>query len=236
MRLSIVLLSYSIANSDKFSMLDECLKSLALNPTEGSELIIVDNGSTCEKSSELMRSMADVYVRLRENRGFGPGMNVGYRLATGDHVCFLNDDIVVGEKWADNLMESCGEGVACPALLPLGWLDDPVEMKIGKINAFQKEHDGYGTQKFGGFGACFVAKRSTFEATLEDGKVFDERFRIAMFEDTDLWKRMEKYGRDVVCDNRSWVYHVGNGTVGKILEFHEAYKENEAKFKEKWGL
>lgn len=234
-RLSIILLSYSIKNSDKYQMLSECIHSIKKNTTDH-ELIIVDNGSTCEQSVDLMRSSADVYIRLKDNLGFGPGMNIGYRVAKGEFVCFLNDDIVLPQGWADCLIESCGEGVSHPGLWPFDTMDDPVDGKIERLNAHQESRKEIGVTQSGGFGACFVARKSTFDAVLEDGKVFDEQFRIAMFEDTDLWKRMGKAERPIVCDNRAYVYHVGNGTVGKIMEFHEAYKENEAKYKAKWGL
>lgn len=218
-------------------MLEECLYSVVKN-TDDYELIIVDNGSDDELASKIMRDNADIYIRNKENKGFGPGMNQGFKIANGDYVCFLNDDIVVADGWAKHLIASCGGGVACPALLPLGTLNESVEAKIELLNAWQadEKHNYYGVQKFGGFGACFIAKKVTFEAVLEAGKVFDERFKIAMFEDTDLWKRMEKAGRDVVCDHNTWVYHIGNGTVGKMPTFHEVYAENERLFKEKWGL
>lgn len=233
-KLSIILLSYSIKNSDKFQMLSECVYSVRKN-TRDFELIIVDNGSTCEKSVELMQKEADTYIRLKENQGFGPGMNTGYKLAKGEYVCFLNDDIVLPSKWAEYLIESCGDGVCCPGLWPNDTMDDPVEGKIFRLDEWAKTHD-HGVQNHGGFGACFIAKKETFDAVLENDLVFDEQFRIAMFEDTDLWMRMRKQGRKIVCDTRAYVYHIGNGTVGKIMEFHQAYQENEAKYKAKWKL
>jgi glycosyltransferase involved in cell wall biosynthesis len=238
--LSIILLSWCKAGSDKLRMLDECVRSVKAHTEGPYELIVVDNGSDMAEASELMRENADIYVRLKENTGFGPGMDRGYLNATGGYACFLNDDIIVPPGWDVRLKETARDGhIVCPALFPhgpvLGSYGDRTKAVADFAAGIDTEAMGIG--EFGqgaGFGALFLARKEVFDGILEDGHVFDPRFRYAMFEDSDLWMRADRAGVKRLCDNRVWVYHVGNGTVWKLPDFSAVYEENRRLFNDKW--
>lgn len=56
-------------------------------------LIIVDNGSTM--AGGWLRSVADVYVRIENNLGYAPAMNMALKLATTNLVALAETDIRV---------------------------------------------------------------------------------------------------------------------------------------------
>ena len=90
------------------------LPSSALPPsraTPGSrwELIVVDNGSTDGTGTYLagLRDMSTVPVTVVSNAtnvGFPAAINQGLRLARGEYLVMLNNDVVVTDGWLDQLI------------------------------------------------------------------------------------------------------------------------------------
>jgi glycosyltransferase involved in cell wall biosynthesis len=240
MKLSIVVLSWNKAGSDKLSMLKGCIESIRKGTVGEYELVIVDNGSDMEESTEYMKDNANTFVRSKINLGFGAGMDLGFSVAKGEYIAMVNDDIVVGTGWNEMLMQSCEDGFSMPSLLPLGHLTCDTDCKILKCDEFARDPK-FIARKPGlygdgaGFGALFLAKRKTYEKVLENGKVFDPRFKYAMFEDSDLWMRCDKVGVKRHNDLRTWVYHQGNGSVWKLPDFSAIYEANRVAFNDKWG-
>lgn len=84
-----------------------CIDALAMC-TDDYELILVDNGSTDETAG------LEVTVRNPINRGFAKACNQGARLASGDHLVFLNNDTEVRDGWLPPLIRA---GVCGPLLV-----------------------------------------------------------------------------------------------------------------------
>ena len=94
--LSVIIVSYNTRR-----LLDECLASLqtAVSPTNGLEIIVVDNASG-DGSVEMVREKyPDVHlIAGEENRGFSTANNLGVRQANGRVLLFLNSDTVVSAE------------------------------------------------------------------------------------------------------------------------------------------
>ena len=74
----------------------ECVRSLQSQDHESVEIIVCDNGSYDGSASLLKQEFPDVRViELEENLGFGPAVNQGLTVATGEHLVFLNNDLVL---------------------------------------------------------------------------------------------------------------------------------------------
>jgi GT2 family glycosyltransferase len=74
--------------------------------TAGSyELIIVDNHST-DGSREYFEENGCRVIRNEVNLCYPESMNQGIRLARGEHLCFLNNDVYVGPNWNQLLIEA----------------------------------------------------------------------------------------------------------------------------------
>jgi glycosyltransferase involved in cell wall biosynthesis len=98
--ISIVILSYNRLNDTK-----QCLEHVRNNTTKNYEIIVVDNGSDKE-TVDWLKSQDDIRLILnKENKGIPIGRNQGMRVAKGQYICLLDNDMFVGPDW-DNIF--CG--------------------------------------------------------------------------------------------------------------------------------
>ncbi|MBI2323093.1 MAG: glycosyltransferase, partial [Chloroflexi bacterium] len=181
-----------------------CLASIAAQAAPPDETLVVDNGSL-DETTALVRVAAPWarLVALGRNVGFAPGMNLGARLARGDILLFLNQDVelrpdacaalraafaarpeagVVGAK----LLEPDGLTIQHAG----GWLRRPL---------FLADHYGRGARDAGSPGPTAAQHDVAREVEYVNGAVlgvrrqvfeqlggFDEGFAPAYFEETDL--------------------------------------------------
>ena len=99
-QLSVIIVNYNVSH-----FLTLCLDSVfdALKNLDA-EVIVVDNASS-DTSCEVVRDKFP-NVRLianKDNVGFATANNQGVAIASGEYVCILNPDTVVGEKVFDNV-------------------------------------------------------------------------------------------------------------------------------------
>ena len=89
---SIIIPCYILPDKDAelLTFLKRCIESIRCH-TKDYELILVDNGSPI--GGEYMRDEADIYVRNQSNLGFAPAVNQGLKLARGEWLVVMNDDI-----------------------------------------------------------------------------------------------------------------------------------------------
>lgn len=90
MRLSIIIPIY---NAEKY--LEECIRSVLLQPVSDLEIICVNDGSK-DKSLELLQKLSEEDCRIKiinkANSGYGDSMNQGIASVTGDYIAFLESD------------------------------------------------------------------------------------------------------------------------------------------------
>jgi GT2 family glycosyltransferase len=103
--ISIVILSYNRLDHTK-----DCLRHIRENTTKNYEVIVVDNGSNKEVI-DWLKDQPDIRLILnKENKGIPIGRNQGMRVAKGDYICTLDNDMFVGKDW-DNILCSNLEGL-----------------------------------------------------------------------------------------------------------------------------
>lgn len=238
MKLSIIIPAW-ILDEDKARMIRECVSSIRTWTAVPYELIIVDNGS--EFARDFMRENSDICIANRENLGFAKALNQGFKLSTGTHVAMMNDDIVVGPNWAQELMRVADMGsVAMPAVIRQEQIKDG-ESKYDTISRIQQERGWYPAYsdvelfpELDGWGSLFVARRSVFQKVADKwGSVLSEEYKYTMFDDRDLWLRLCLDGIRNARSHRCWVFHVGNGTWGKIPDNEPIYMANKAIYEAK---
>jgi len=79
----------------------ECLKKYTYHPFE---LIIIDNCST-DGSAELFEQSGAVVIRNSKNYSYPYTQNQGIKIATGEYLFFLNNDIIVAPHWDKHLID-----------------------------------------------------------------------------------------------------------------------------------
>lgn len=249
MKLSIVIPCW-IMNEELDGFLKNCVESIKRWTTVDYELILVDNGS--DLGSEFMELVADKYIKNEKNLGFGPACNQGVKAAEGDFICLMNDDIVVGKDWDVNLIETADRGfVSMPALMSK-WPDFPqqwpkTDEDLSELYRFIEKEQDHGDwikifknqpfqtfQPLDGFGALWMVKADILKKVLlSGGEVFDEEFKIGMWEDRDLWARFYLQGVSNMKDHRVWVYHIGNASWGKIPNQEKIFQTNQKIYERK---
>ncbi len=199
----------------------------------GSEVIVVDNGST-DGSVAFVRERFP-HVKLLElpvNLGFGGGSNAGFRAAKNDIVLLLNSDMRVERDFLAPLLAGFQDektfAVACqiffsdPAkkreetgLTEGWWLQGSLRVR----HRIEPEVRDLYPCFYGGGGSCAFDRRKFLELG-----GFDELLKPFYLEDTDLGYLAWKRGWKVLYQPASVVYHEHRGTIGK--RFSDAYIQN----------
>lgn len=90
-----------------------CIESLVASVPEGSEIVVVDNGSPLDTQA-VINSFADKIkiVKIDDNKGTAAGYNAGIRAAKNELLVLLHSDCVVPSDWA-SAIPSCAQAMSC---------------------------------------------------------------------------------------------------------------------------
>lgn len=103
--LTIVVPAYNV---EKY--VDQCLNSLVNQTVNNHKVIIVDDGSKDEHTSEICRSYAKKYPEMityiwQENKGLGAARNTGLKLADTEYIGFLDSDDWLTSNYVERVAE-----------------------------------------------------------------------------------------------------------------------------------
>ncbi|HEY9766866.1 MAG TPA: glycosyltransferase family 2 protein [Chroococcales cyanobacterium] len=194
---------------------------------ERSEIWVVDNASTDGSREWLLAEWPDVrLIENSTNEGFARPNNVAARMAGGEWLCLVNNDMVLHPDWLKELFEGKG-AAACAGSTILDWDGARIDFDGGAV-AFT----GQGLQpRWGEKNVCRknVCRKTPFacggamlvrrESFLEAGG-FDERY-FAYFEDVDLGWRLWLQGHEVVQVPGAIAYHRHGATSRKAFAFQK---------------
>lgn len=193
--------SVVVASRDRAALLPRLLAALDAQDTGPPEVVVVDDAS----SDQTRRVLADLastrghlrFVSLPSRRGPAAARNVGWRAASGKVIAFTDDDCVPGPSWVGALVAAveAGADVAQGATSP-----DPAQS--ARVGPFSRTMEV--TAETGYYQTCNVAYRRD---CLERLGGFDERFRRAAGEDTDLAWRARAAGARTTFVADALVHH-----------------------------
>lgn len=204
------------------------------------ELICVDNASTDGTDGYLKSIQAqhdNVKLVLNEaNRGVPGGLNDGMKLASGDYVVWLNNDIILPKDSLSLMRETLDVAGMALGLSKVGMVGpmmnfvggrqlvedaeyfpsdiDTFAEKFGKDNEGQIYHTGWLC------GSCLMMTRKL----VDDVGEVDERFFPGGYEDNDYCLRAQLLGYKLLIAGDLFVHHWGSVTF-KRSEFEP----------QKWG-
>ena len=223
------LVSIIIVNFNGRRFLKDCLSTVLESKYPNFEIIFVDNAST-DKSLDFVNSTFAKneclkIIKTTENLGFGPANNVGFKMAKGDYIVFLNNDTSVEPTWLSILVDAMesddkiglasslllnmdGQTVQtagtlkCDYMMPGYW----IEMNKSCFSvAFPKVFEISSAM-----GAAMIARRKF----LKEIDVFDPKY-FYYYDDDYLSFRTWIAGKHVVTVSESRVRHFLGGTSGK---------------------
>jgi len=227
MKSSLIILTYNELEEGTIP----CIKSIyKYTNIEDFELIIVDNASkdgTRDYLKELKEKHSNVKIQLNnKNKGFAAGMNDGLRLAEGDYLFILNNDILVTPGWLEKLtghLENNDEiGLIGPITNGAG-NEQGVEIdNLNKENYIELTQKYTERQK----GQLHFTKRLAFFCVGMKRQIFqkvgflDEKFGIGWFEDDDYCFRVAKAGHKIAIVEDCFIYHYGSLSFSKASSKH----------------
>lgn len=221
--------SVIIPSKDNPEVLEKCLISLTRRPESNVpiEILLVDNGSCAEnkkKTEQLAERIRESGVTVRyiyepEEFNFSAMCNRGAKLAEGNYLLFLNDDIeVCGNDWLDKMILHAVQHYTGSVGLKLYYPDSVkiqhdgiVNLPVGPVHKLQFMEDDrsyyFGRNRYDQdcvavTGACLLMKKEVFE---EAGD-FQEALRVA-YNDVDLGFRLIEMGYYNVVLNDCFAYH-----------------------------
>ena len=226
MKTAIVILNWNTKN-----YLREFLPALIAS-TEGqdAEIIVADNAST-DGSREMLREEYPTIrqIPLDKNYGFTGGYNRALAQVEADYFVLINSDIEVPPGWLQPLVEWMDAHPKCGACGPklidwskrdtfeyagaAGGLLDRYGYPFCRGRALQvveKDKGQYDdpTDVFWISGACLMVRSKLWKRL----GGLDDRF-FAHMEEIDLCWRLQLAGCRVTVVPRSYVYHIGGGTL-----------------------
>lgn len=225
--------SFIIVNYNGIQHLKECFETLKKleYPKEKIEYILVDNGSTDGSVQFMEKNYPYVnIIKNDSNEGFAKPNNDAAKIATGDYLALINNDMKLDKDWLNDMFKSlddCGndDRYVCVGSKILNWNGTKLDFAGGSIN-----FAGYGYQfdyamdieeankKYNedndilfACGGSLLIDRKVF---LEIGG-FDEDY-FAYYEDVDLGWRLWILGYKVKFCSKAKCYHKHNGTSKKF--------------------
>ena len=196
----------------------------------GSEVIVVDNGSTDGSAAFVRERFPEIrIIALPRNLGFGGGSNAGFRAANNEVVVLLNSDMRVEPDFLAPLLAGFSDervfSVSCQiffsdpkrpreetGLTESWWQQGSLRVRHRADTAVR----GLYPCSYGGGGSCAYDRRKFLELG-----GFDELLSPFYLEDTDLGYQAWKRGWMNLYQPASVVYHEHRGTIGR--RFGEAY-------------
>jgi len=166
-------------------------------------------------------------VDLPVNLGFGIACNIGFEIALKDiesqFIGQMNTDVELIEDSVSILlaaMEKYDLDVAMPE-----HYENCRHYNLSKADVVMPKWR---------FGAFWIARREALERVREqDGFIFDPRYEMCYWEDTDLWRRMEALGMKVAGYRGTWVKHKGG--VSSVPNMSKLFLKNKERFEKRHG-
>lgn len=249
-----------IPTMDNIVCLSQCLAKLtqSVDPSL-TEIIVIEQGPSdiskgvLEHYCEAAKISEHTWIDQRGHRGFAHSCNAGLKIAKGQNIMLLNDDVIVSNKFLDGLMNVMNnftkeyklgpvgivgpvsnyvggrQQISIPANLPNPIaVIDQVQMQIVKkgLHEFKGKKPWMPTGFLSGF--CIMFKKQVFQ---EVGLLDEEHFYNS-FEDNDWITRAQLKGWTSVIAGDVFVYHYGSQVLqrpgmekGLKLEYRHAWYE-----------
>lgn len=197
--------------------------------TTNYELIIIDNASTDETQKELSKIIRPnfIYIRNEENTFHSRACNQGYKLAAGEHVCFLNNDVRVKNNhsnWTDTLIQHCDDNIVGPTM---GLLDN----NFNFVKEANQQLSGKNTYLSGW---CIASSKENWNKLdiNNNGQIFDEQFPM-YFNDTNMGFMCHKLNIPMKVVELP-IVHFGKISATQ-LNIPKLYNEGRKVFIKKWS-
>jgi GT2 family glycosyltransferase len=252
-------LTASLLNINEAQLTINVLEKLACLSGEdwAVQLVLVDNGSGDDQIRQLSDwfsanrdCFADtLFVAAFRNLGVSGGRNVALKLASGDRILFLDNDLVLPNDscWLDALWQRMEEnpqiGIVGPMLV---FADYPDIVQGAGIGLTDQGRVGYldraepvpnvsptPVEVVATPAACWLVRLEAQQAV----GLFSDEYHPMQYEDVDYCVRLGQAGWKTLCDRSVRIRHIGNVTT-RNLEDHPYARmavRHGMHFRKKWA-
>ena len=228
---SVVLLNWNGGGSTELA-----IKSVIDQSYPNIQLVLVDNCSSDQSlhvAEQLLANQSQIQfvtVRNQSNLGFAKGMNCGIKIANGEFILPMGQDVFLDRDYLNYAVDKFRSNSEIGVIGGVEWewpdsSDTDFEAKEPRKNQgphflnryfrSTKGAIGDGLERcFGVTGSFPVMRRNALSDVLErTGDRYDEMF-VTGYEDMDLWYRLNLCGWLVFFTAETGAWHVGSGSVG----------------------
>lgn len=237
------LTSIIIPTRNGLHLLAPCVEAIRAYTAAPYEIIVADNGSADGTLEYCMRERLP-FVAFADNAGFPAACNAGLKLAKGDALLLLNNDVVVARNWLDNMLSCLDHSPETGIVGPCSNYVSGRQQSPGayaSLEEFQPwaeqrnrpdPSQWVALERLVGF--CFLFKREVLERI----GYLDERFSPGHYEDDDYCYRARQAGYSLMMAGDTFVHHHGSASFKKqdSAALRELIERNHRKFMEKWGI
>jgi len=180
------------------------------------EIIVADNGSTCELGGWKWDRVVDKYFKEEKGMSCAWSWNKGIEMAEGEYIAVLSNDVQVFEHWLEDLIEATKyvDIVNAHPMYDMPW-GRALEANLRRSEWLMDDPDKY-LCDFRDF-SLFLAKHEVFDKI---GK-FDENYEYGWGEDVDYCYRAQALGLINKGNKRVNTAHIGMAT-GQTLMMQNA--------------
>ncbi|MCM3626014.1 glycosyltransferase family 2 protein [Paenibacillus glycanilyticus] len=234
-----MLTSIIIPTYNALPLLRETISSIRRHTKELYELIVVDNGST-DGTLDFLKQQRIITISLPANTGFPAACNWGLRLARGEWLVLLNNDVLVTAEWLSRMQRTYDRDASIGIVGPLtnyasGRQQVAMTARYEEFAAqLSAEQDGKQEKVNRIIGFCMLFSRTFMKKV----GLLDEQFSPGHFEDDDYCYRAYLAGYRVVIAKDAFVYHHGSASFGSYAEddIRQLLERNRQLFMDKWGI
>ncbi len=209
------------------------------------EIIVIDDNSTDDTNKYLANLNSIRYLKNDINEGFITSCNKAANQASGKYLMFLNNDTLIFPNWLDSLITTLENNESC-GLVGSHLLNFDLNTQEAGGLIYQNGEAGnfgrnlpYNHPKLSYFKEvpyCSGASIAIPKALWHDVNGFDELYKPAYYEDTDLAFKIRQAGYKVYYQPDSKLIHFEGLTSGRDTSTGtKAYQlTNQEKFYQKW--
>jgi len=248
---SIIIVSYN-----RTELLKQCIDSV-LKYTENFELLIWDNASNEKGREQYLKSLESGNNGIRifyskKNIGAGSGRREVSKFAEGKYIIFLDDDMVVTDNWAIDLVEliESEDKIAGVSAIIVNMPENKIMMRGCKFREYEKmasifpidSNKPYSKEMVLENGYCDLMGGGgvVFKKKIFDKFLIDINYNRALA-DYDFSLQINKAGYKFMNSNKSVIYHWRSKDYENFPDYNsERYKlsliaKNYVYFRKKWG-
>lgn len=211
-------ISAIVANWNGARDLEQCLPSVVGQDYPGLDVTVVDNGST-DSSQVVVEQVGARWLPLGQNLGLAGALNAGARMAEGEFLLFLNNDLRLKEDFVRRLAQPLIEDSTIFAADGLQWdwdgrvrVHGRTRVAAGRpfgLPVLEQDYPAQITHTFMASAANALVRRTMFE----DLGGWDPIYFIG-WEDVDLfWRAWQRGWRSVFVPDAICWHRVGASAV-----------------------